>query len=229
MKQAPVLSSSGMFSRFNVTRVVRAVELDYNQILRAFDTLKDGQVHRNLSLVLVDKVEQKIGNRFKQINILKAVLVSDKLYSDAKIANPAVVPFITEINTSDDFFLPDDRLTRALPRLAPKQERKESTHIIGGGGLVTIGIPYVDATLYVTPALVPTATNGTAGTVTFPVINVGDTVRLSYVTQALHPTLIVGRQEPQTITPSLDITNSQLAILMNSTLAGLLGIALPAY
>lgn len=229
MKQVPIISRSGMFSRFETTRVIRTVELDYNQILRAFDTLKDGEVHRMQSLALVEKAQQKVRGRLRQVNILKAVVVSDVYYEAQKLANPGVVPFIAEIKTVDDFFLPDDRFTKILGRITPKQERKESTHVIGVGGLVNIGTPFDDPSLVVDPPIVPTLVSGSAGTVTFPLINVGDIITLSYVTQALHPTLLVKRQPKQPTNLNLYIQNETHAVVMNATLAGLLGISLPPY
>lgn len=229
MKQVPIVSRSGMFSTFETTRVIRTVELDYNQILRAFDTLKDGELHRMQSLALVEKTQQKVRGRLRQVNILKAIAISDAYYEDRKLANPGVVPFISEIRTVDDFFLPDDRFTKILGKISPKQERRESTHVIDPGGLVTIGTPFDDLSLIVEPPIAPTLVNGGAATVTFPLINAGDTVTLSYVTQALHPTLLVKRQPKQPNNLNLYIQNETHAVVMNTTLAGLLGISVPPY
>jgi len=229
MKQAHTLSQSGMFSKFKTTRVIRTVELDYNQILRAFDTLKEGEVHEMQSLALVEKQTQKLRGRLRQVNILKAVVVSSVYYEAQKLANPAVVPFISELKTVDDFFLPDDRFTKILSKIAPKQERKESAHVIGAGGLVNIGTPFDNPSLTVLPPIVPTLVSGNAGTVTFPLINIGDIVKLSYVTQALHTTLLIKRQAKQPMSLNLYIQNDTHAVVLNPTLAGLLGISLPVY
>ena len=227
MKQVPVVSSTGMFSRFNVTRVYRTVELDYGQIMRAFDTLRSDAVHEMESIALVEKTQQKVRGRLKQVNILKAVLISNTYYEVQKALNTGVIPLISEVHTVDDFFLPEDRFTKVLAKLAPKQQRIEGSYTIGVGGVITLGVPFEEATL--SASLTPTSVDGDAGTVTYPLINVGDTVTLSYVTKALYPTILIRRQAKQPTSLNLFIQDEIQAVVMSPALATLLGITLPAY
>jgi len=149
------------------------------------------------------------------------------LYADSLIANPTVIPFITEIPISDDFFVPNGSFIRTLTNVAPTQTRISNTFEVGGGGLVNLGVAFVDAT--VISSLAFTATNGAAGTITYPLGDVGSAVTISYVTQAIHPTVLITRQERQTVSPALVIKNEVSGVLLNSVLAGLLGLTLPPY
>lgn len=230
MTQASTLSSSGMYSRFTLTQVLRTVDLNYAQLIQVLHVLAPNRPFHKKALVLVDKVEQKNGGRIRQVNLLKAVLISNDLYQESLVANPGVVPYIVETRMADDFFIPDDRLTRTVLKLSPNQSRLSLRVGVPVGGVVDVGVPFVDATLVVTPsAIVPSSTNGGAGTVTFGVGDVGKTVTLSYVTGAVHPTILITRQEKQSVTPELVISNEVLGVILNPTLAGLLGLTLPAY
>jgi len=227
MTQARTLSSSGMFTQFKLTRVLRTVDLDYNNLLTALSVVQVGKVFNNLPMVVVDKSQQPNGGRVLQKNVLKAVLISKELYADSLIANPTVIPFITEIPISDDFFVPNGSFIRTLTKVAPTQTRISNTFEVGGGGLVNLGVAFVDAT--VISSLAFTATNGAAGTITYPLGDVGSAVTISYVTQAIHPTVLITRQERQTVSPALVIKNEVSGVLLNSVLAGLLGLTLPPY
>lgn len=169
MKQKAFLNSEGMFTNFRTTKVLQVNELNHNQFLRAFDTLKPGAIHEDEALALVEKVSKKNSNKINQFNVLKGVLVSETLFEDSKTATPAVVPYIVEKLVTDDFLIPDDRFSRLLNSIAPIQELREGTYVIDGGGVANVGVPFEDATLAViSPAIVPSAINGAAGTVTFP-------------------------------------------------------------
>jgi hypothetical protein len=162
-----------------------------------------------------------------QVNILKAVLISSDLYQASLLANPGVVPFISEMRTPDDFFILEDRFSRILPKIAPTQTRQTQTKAVGAGGILDVGVPFVDATA--SSSIPFTFTSGTAGTITYPIGDVGDVVTVSFVTQAIHPTLLITRQEQQTVIPTLVIDNTVSGVVMNPTLAGLLGLTLPPY
>jgi len=230
MKQIPVASASGMFTKFNVTRVIRTSELNNNGLMRALDTLKADQIHNMLSLAVVDKAQKKNGGRLQQQNILKGVLIGSDYFESAKTAFPGVVPFIKETRLTDDFLVPEDRFGRLLSRIGPEQERRMTVTAVGVGGLVSLGVPFEDASLAVEPnTIVPTLVDGAAGEVTFPLGEVGEKVSLSYVTQALHPIFTIHRHAKQPVSLNLYIKDEVHAVLMSTTLAALLGIGLPAY
>ena len=227
MSQVHNISSSGMFTQFKLTQVLRTVDLDYNNLMIALSVLPPGASFNQFPLAIVDKSQQVNGGRIKQVNILKAVLISNELYQSSLLAAPAVVPFISEIKASDDYFFPNGTFIRTLPSVSPTQSRFTKSFLVGAGGLVTVGVPFVDAT--VISNLPFTVTNGAGGTITYPVGDIGSTVTVSYVTEVIHPTLFITRQETQTVVPSLVIENTVSGVVLNPTLAGLLGLTLPPY
>lgn len=96
-----------------------------------------------------------------------------------------------------------------------------------GSGSVTVGVPFVDATFASKP-VAPSSTDGNAGTATYTGA-AGTYVTASYVTQPVHPTIVITRQDTQSVRPGLVVENKTIGVLMNPTLAGLLGLALPSY
>lgn len=229
MNQTSTLSISGMAVKFQYSRVVRTSDLNHNQISRALDSIQPDKIFNLQSIAIVDKINSVSANRRTQKNILKAVLVSDAVYQAALIATPGVVPYIMEMNIGEQFLSFDDRFSRIIPSIAQQQTLKTKLTACDGAGDVIVGTPFVDATLSTKEGLIPTVTDGAAGTASFGVGNANATVTLSFVTQAIHPTVIIKRQEIQNVQPALVIQNETLGVVMNATLAGLLGITLPAY
>ena len=226
MTQSPTLSNQGMFTHFSLTRVLRTSDLNYNNLFTALNTMRSAFEHETLAVV--EKTQQVNGGRVMQVNILKAVLLTNTLYEDSKTANLGVVPFIREIMTADSFFIPEDRFTKSLAKIAPTQTRVGGDMtVVGAGGLLTIGVPFVDATF--NSSIPFTSTNGNAGTVQYPVLAAGSTVTVGYITQAFHPTIVITRQGVTVNRPALVIANDTIGVVMNPILAGLLGLTLPSY
>lgn len=229
MTQAPVLSASGMYTRFSTTRVLYLQDLLNGKLLRCFDTLQPGAVFDNLALAVVDRSQSKNGGQVKQVKVLKAVLVSHTQYAALKLANPLIVPSMKEFIVADDFLLPEDRFARTVVRTNPVQTRITNSYILDGAGVATTGIQFEDATLEVLhPALTPSAVDGTAGTFTFTVGDAGKEVKVIFVTKAINPVFLINRLEA-TAKPALVVKNETLAVLLSPTLAALLAVPLPAF
>jgi hypothetical protein len=227
MTQEFYLSGSGMFYKFKQSRVIRTADLNYGNFLRALDTIKEDAVFYEDALAIVEKTQKVNGGRVQQQNILKAVLVSEKVYSDALLAFPALVPLIDEVPVVDDFFLKDDRFSRALAAVAPHQERVSKDIVVGAGGILDTVSPFVDATFH--SSLPYTGTLGIAAQAFYALGFVGQLANVSFVTFPRHKVLLVKLQKVQTVTPTLPIANETIGVVMSGTLAGFLGITLPPY
>jgi len=227
MTQAYYVNSSGMFSQFKLTRVIRTADLNYGNMLRALDSIKETAPFHMESLAIVEKTQKNIGGRILQNNILKAVLMSKELYEDAVLAFPAVVPYTRQMTIADDFFMPDDRFSKVITQLAPSQTREIMHEEIPPGAVLTVGVPFVAATLH--SSIVPVLVDGPNGTIAYNLGDVGQLVNISFVTEALHSLVLIKYRNDQTVTPTLVIENEIKGVLMGPALASLYGISLPPY
>lgn len=222
MKQKIVRNANGMATRFVPTQTINIRSLTENQLLRVFDQIQPDQPHHDLPLVLYNTRVR--GRRVDQNQ--QAVMVSGALLNSLLAAAPAVLPLVRFTRIVDDFLLPEDRFSRALLKLTPRQEMKTLDEEIDPAGLVTTPDRFVDATLNVRAPLVPLVVSGAVSTITFNVADAGQVAHIEYVTVLEYPIIEIRRlaEQPSHITNVYQGTD---AYLFHPSLAALLGLALP--
>lgn len=234
MTQQVSYSKFGTPTLFTTTQVIRTVDLQYNNLYVALSDLASGAANYMLPIAIVTKALTQTGinsQKDTQTDTLQGVLVSYDYYTALKGAAASVVPYIQEIQVASAELEVDDRFGYYLALTAPIQLLVENeVHTIPVGGVVTTSVPFVDATLQSSLAYV--SEDGSTETITYSAGDAGDTVTLTYLSQALNPTYLIEKEEtpqPASLQDFIPMAPQVLGVFMNPTLAGLLGITLPTY
>lgn len=226
MKQQDTVHST----HWTYTAVVLLKDVINGQLLRILDALKTTSPFAGLqALAVADETLEKIGAKRRPRRVLKAVLVPEKMWTTALAMHPEALLYIKETPIIDDFLLPQDRFTRVLPHLAPTQERRTEVKVVGAGGIVDLGVQFVDATFTSTP-VAPTGTAGALGNATYALGDIGTEVTISYVTQPVYEVIKILRIAVQPINSHLEEQAKNQPIwgyLIHPALATLLGISVP--
>lgn len=226
MTQYSIRNLDGMATTFHNTQIVNIRATTETQLIQVFRSILPGAIYETKPLAFV---QTKLSPTHRQINVLKALMVSPT-YWDSLIAAaiPAVVRQINVYSMTSDFLANGDRFTRLLPRLAPRQDRHDKTYLIslvGGVGQVDLGLPFVASTLDVVGA-VPTLTFPSTGLLQFAVGDVGKLVDIAFVTAPVYNVVRITRTHDQVADHNGDV-HPQYAYVMHPLLAGPLGIPVP--
>lgn len=226
MTQLAIRNPEGMATSFNNTQIVNIRATTDTQLVQVFKSIQVDAVYEMKPLALV---QSKLSPSHRQINILKALMVSPT-YWDSLIAavGLAVTRQINIYSLTSDFLLNGDRFNRLLSRLSPRQTRYDKAYeiaLVGGVGQVDLGLPFVASTLDVVGA-VPTLTFPSTGLLQFAVGDVGTLVDIAFVTSPVYNVVRIVRTHDQIADHNGEI-HPPYAYVMHPLLAGSLGIPVP--
>jgi hypothetical protein len=226
MTQTAVRNLDGMATSFHNTQLINIRATTENQLIQVFRSLLPHAVYENKPLALV---QTKLSTEHKQINILKALMVSPAYWDTLIAAAPlSVVKQISIYALTSDFLLNGDRFNRLLSRLSPRQDRYDKTYsiaLVGIVGQVDLGFPFVATTLDVVGA-VPTLTFPSTGLLQFAAGDVGTLVQVSFVTAPVYSVVKIVRTHDQ-IPDHNGVVHPPYAYVLHPLLATLLGITIP--
>lgn len=226
MTQTAVRNLDGMATSFHNTQLINIRATTENQLIQVFRSLLPHAIYENKPLALV---QTKLSTEHKQINILKALMVSPAYWDTLIAAAPlSVVKQISIYALTSDFLLNGDRFNRLLSRLSPRQDRYDKTYsiaLVGIVGQVDLGFPFVATTLDVVGA-VPTLTFPSTGLLQFAAGDVGTLVQVSFVTAPVYSVVKIVRTHDQ-IPDHNGVVHPPYAYVLHPLLATLLGITIP--
>jgi len=226
MTQKATRNPEGMATQFQNTQIINLRATTETQLIQVFRSIAPDAIYEEKPLALI---QTKLSSEKRQINILKALMVSPT-YWDALIlaALPATVRQINIYSLTSDFLLNGDRFNRLLSRLSPRQDRYDKRYeiaLVGGVGQVDLGVPFVASTLDVVGA-VPTATFPSTGLLQFAVGDVGTLVDVAFVTAPVYNVVRIVRTHDQ-IADHNGAVHPPYAYVMHPLLATPLGIPVP--
>lgn len=226
MAQQAIRNLEGMATNFHNTQLINIRSTTENQLVQVFRSIQVDAIYEMKPLAFV---QTKLSHDHRQINILKALMVSPT-YWDGLIAAaiPAVTRQINIYSLTSDFLLNGDRFNRLLSRLAPRQDRYDKTYdiaLVGGVGQVDLGFPFVASTLDVVGA-VPTLTFPATGLLQFAVGDVGKLVDIAFVTAPVYNVVRIVRTHDQ-VADNNGAVHPPYAYVMHPLLATPLGIPVP--
>jgi hypothetical protein len=226
MVQQAIRNIDGIATTFYNTQSVNIRSTTEKQLTQIFRSISDGAIYESKPLALV---QTKLTDERRQVNILKAIMVSPTYWEMLTTGLlPAILRQINVYSLTSDFLLNADTFIRILPRLAPRQDRQDKTHLIslvGGLGQVDLGVPFVDVTLDVVGA-VPTLTFPTTGLLQFAAGDVGTLVDVAFVTAPVYNVVRIVRTHDQ-VEDNNGVVHPPYAFVMHPTLATILGVPLP--
>ena len=223
MKQAVIRSVTGTPIRFIPTNIIRLAALTNNELLRVLDYIKPEGIYENDPLALVEKYRLPNGGYYAQRNILKAVLISKKLWDASILAHPAALPFIVEGAVDDSAIMAAGKFNDLVSRIYPIQRRESKYVELDGAGTVSIGVAFDSATL-ISPYL-PVSFVEDTGSFDFGVGHANEIFEITYVTKSIYPVFRI-----ITIKDNVGVSHSYKEIqayLLHQDVATLLGITLP--
>lgn len=226
MTQTVSRNTEGMATSFQNTQNVNIRSTTETQLIQVFRNLRDGAIYETKPLALI---QTKLSSEHRQINILKALMVSPT-YWDSLIAAVGldVVRQINVYSLTSDFLLNDDRFNRMLSRLSPRQDRYDKRYeitLVGGVGQVDLGLPFVASTLDIVGAA-PVVTFPSTGLLQFAVGDVGTMVDISFVTSPVYNVSKIVRTHDQ-VPDHNGVVHPPYAYVMHPLLATPLGIPVP--
>lgn len=226
MTQKATRNPDGMATQFQNTQLVNIRATTETQLVQIYRSISPDALYENKPLALI---QTKLSSEHRQINILKALMVSPT-YWDALIAavGPTVTKQINVYALTSDFLLNSDRFARLLSRLSPRQDRYDKTYdiaLVGGVGQVDLGVPFVASTLDVVGA-VPVVTFPSTGLLQFGVGDVGKLVEVAFVTAPVYNVVKIVRTHDQ-VADHNGVVHPPYAYVMHPLLATPLGIPVP--
>ena len=227
MTQTASRNTEGMATSFHNTQLINIRSTTETQLVQVFRNLRAGAIYETKPLALV---QTKLSTEHRQINILKALMVSPT-YWDSLIAAVGldVTRQINVYSLTSDFLLNDDRFNRMLSRLSPRQDRYDKRYevsLVGGVGQVDLGLPFVASTLDIVGA-VPVATFPSTGLLQFAAGDVGTMVDISFVTSPVYNVSKIVRTHDQ-VPDHNGVVHPPYAYVLHPLLATPLGITVPA-
>jgi len=226
MAQTAARNPEGMATLFQNSQLVNIRSTTETQLVQVFRNILPDALYEKKPLALV---QTKLSTEHRQINILKALMVSPTYWDDLLAAvGLDVTRQINIYSLTSDFFLNGDRFNRMLSRLAPRQDRLDKTYeitLVGGVGQVDLGFPFVASTLDVVGA-VPVATFPSTGLLQFAAGDVGTLVEISFVTVPVYNVVKIVRTHDQ-VPDHNGVVHPPYAYVMHPMLATPLGIPVP--
>lgn len=226
MTQIATRSFDGMATLFQNSQIVNIRSTTETQLIQVFRSLRPNGVYENKALAIV---QTKLNPSHRQINILKALMVSPTYWTSLmSAASLAVTRQINVYSLTAEFLLNDDRFNRLLSRLSPTQNRYDKPYEImnvGGVGQVDLGLPFVPSTLDIVGS-VPTVTFPSTGLLQFNVADVGMIIDISFVTSPVYNVVRIVRTHDQPIDHNGE-THPEYAYVLHPLLAPILGIVIP--
>jgi hypothetical protein len=225
MRQVAIRNSQGMATRFLPTRIINVRSLTEGRIVTFFSVLRPAPqgLYNEETLAIVEPHQTNRNGRIRRTMALRAVMTSPELWTATIALNPGLIPLIDVMTIVDDFLLLEDRIVRILPKLTPTQHFRKLEEEVPVGGILTVE-PFVDASFK--SSIVPLATNGVAGTITFNLADVGDLANLEFVTTVRYPVVRIDLLHPQPSHIS-NVADGTQAYLFHQNLATLMGLSLP--
>ena len=223
MAQSIVRNLQGVAVSFQTSQIVNVRATTEGQLLQIFRSIQVGAANEMKPLALV---QTKLSPEHRQINILKAFMISPT-YWDSIVGSvtPDVLKPLNVSSLTSEFLLNGDRFNRVLSRLSPRQDRKDKTYEIDGTGQVDVGFPFVDTSLEVTGATA-TGSDPALGLVTFAIGDAGKLVEISFVTAPVYNVVRITRTHDQ-VEDHNGFVHPPYAYAMHPALADPLGITLP--
>ena len=226
MTQTATRNPEGMAIQFQNTQLINVRATTDTQLVQVFRSIAPDAIYENKPLALI---QTKLSSEHRQINILKALMVSPT-YWDTLIAavGLSVTRQINVYSLTSDFLLNNDRFNRMLSRLSPRQDRYDKTYeiaLVGGVGQVDLGVPFVASSLDVVGA-VPVATFPSTGLLQFVVGDVGTLVEVAFVTAPVYNVVKIIRTHDQVVDHN-GVVHPPYAYVMHPLLATPLGIPVP--
>ena len=226
MAQIATRNLYGMATSFTTTQIVNIRATTENQLIQIFRNIRPDAIYEKKPLALV---QTKISDTHRQINILKALMVSPT-YWDSLIAavGIAVTRQISTYSLTSDFLLNGDRFNRLISRLSPRQDRYDKSYEIvnvGGVGQVDLGLPFVASTLDVVGA-VPMVTFPSTGILQFALLDVGTIIDIAFVTAPVYSVVKIVRTHDQPVDAN-GVVHPPYAYVLHPLLATPLGIPVP--
>lgn len=226
MTQIATRNTEGMAILYQNSQIVNVRATTENQLIQIFRNLRPDAIYETKPLCLV---QSKLNSEHRQINILKALMVSPT-YWNALIAavGLSVTRQISVYSLTSDFLLNGDRFNRLLSRLSPRQDRFDKPYEIvnvGGVGQVDLGLPFVASSLDVVGAI-PTLTFPSTGLLQFALLDVGLMVDVSFVTSPIYNVVRIVRTHDQPVDAN-GVVHPAYAYVMHPLLATPLGIPVP--
>ena len=226
MTQTAARNPEGIATLFHNTQIVNVRATTETQLVQVFRNILPDAIYEKKPLALV---QTKLSSEHRQIDILKALMVSPTYWDDLIAAvGLDVTRQIHIYSLTSDFFLNGDRFNRMLSRLSPRQDRSDKTYEIvhvGGIGQVDLGIPFVASTLDVVGAIT-TANFPSTGILQFALVDVGTLVEISFVTAPVYNVVKIVRTHDQ-VPDHNGYSHPPYAYVMHPLLATPLGITIP--
>ena len=229
MTQIAVRNPNGMATSFQSTQLVNlgstfGVPTVNSRMTQVFQKIAVGSQYEKSPLALY----QTKMSRNRQINILKALMVSPTYWEDlVGSVGLSVTKQLNIYSLTSDFISTGGRFLRLISRLTPRQDRYENTYEIqnvGGVGQVDLGFAFTSMDII---GATPTNTFPATGLLEFDVGDVGKLVTVAYVTVPVFNIMKITRTHEQPDGEYTGHEHPDYAYVMHPSLAPSFGVVVP--
>ena len=224
MTQLAVRNTEGMATSFPSTQLVNLRSTINFQMPHIYQKIQVGAIYEKLPLAFY-----QTQGRQRQISTIRALMVSPSYWEDLTGgAGLAITKQLNIYSLTSDFIANQDRFSRLIPRLSPRQERFDKVFEIKGfGSIGKVELGFAFSSIDVDGAT-PDTTYPSTGIVEFPPSDIGKIISIAYVTVPVYNIIKIIRTHEQPDGENTGVEHPPYAYVMHPSLAPTFGIPVPA-